>query len=247
MVSNGQPVRQPAGREGEGSDAGSPKAPQQDAVESYAGETARQFEQALEPVLAKLPQRIAEALQARSVDEVDRQGAQFVLQHSHESHEAPPNAGSASPEREGTRAGGKRMATETTQTEERQTQGALEGNGSTQSTDERHQSKRRTRDQGEHGYQPQAPSRDRDSRSHHPVHDPQAATRAAFLRLAWNWKEAGATYQAIHAYTEILARFPGTGLAAAAAEDLLDIAQTLEQQGRFHSALDIFNQLDRIS
>ncbi|MFN8636746.1 MAG: hypothetical protein U0893_23090 [Chloroflexota bacterium] len=63
------------------------------------------------------------------------------------------------------------------------------------------------------------------------------------LRLARSWSETGSVYQAIHAYTEVLTRYPQTGAAEAAAEELLILAEQLAQQGRYYAALNIFNKL----
>ena len=79
------------------------------------------------------------------------------------------------------------------------------------------------------------------------VFDPRTATGVALVRLARNWHRAGSTYQAIHAYTQVLIRYPGTGAASLAVEELLELAETLEQQGRFHAALNIFNQLEQLT
>ena len=79
------------------------------------------------------------------------------------------------------------------------------------------------------------------------VFDPRGATGVALVRLARNWHRAGSTYQAIHAYTQVLIRYPGTGAASLAVEELLELAETLEQQGRFHAALNIFNQLEQLT
>ena len=79
------------------------------------------------------------------------------------------------------------------------------------------------------------------------VFDPRTATGVALVRLARNWHRAGSTYQAIHAYTQVLIRYPGTGVANLAVEELLELAETLEQQGRFHAALNIFNQLEQLT
>ena len=79
------------------------------------------------------------------------------------------------------------------------------------------------------------------------VFDPRGATAVARLRLARSWHRAGFTYQAIHAYTQLLIRYRGTGAANAAAEELLELAETLEQQGRFQAALNIFNKLEQLT
>jgi hypothetical protein len=78
------------------------------------------------------------------------------------------------------------------------------------------------------------------------VFDPRGAARVALLRLARNWREAGSTYQAIHAYTQILIRYPGAGAASAATEELIELAEILERQGRFYSALNIFDKLEEL-
>ena len=77
-------------------------------------------------------------------------------------------------------------------------------------------------------------------------YDPQSAARTGLLSLAAAWKEAGSTYQAMHAYIEVLTRYPQTGAAAAATEGLVDLANTLEKQGRFYAALDIFRKLETL-
>ena len=76
-------------------------------------------------------------------------------------------------------------------------------------------------------------------------YDPQAAARTGLLHLATEWKEAGGTYQAIHAYMEILTRYPQTGASAAATEGLVDLANRLEKQGMFYTALNIYQKLEQ--
>jgi hypothetical protein len=78
------------------------------------------------------------------------------------------------------------------------------------------------------------------------VFDASTATRVGLLRLARNWQQAGGTYQAIHAYTQVLIRYPGTGAASAAVEELLGLAEQCERQGRFYTALNIFNKLEQL-
>jgi hypothetical protein len=75
-------------------------------------------------------------------------------------------------------------------------------------------------------------------------YDPQGAARAGLLRLATDWKEAGSTYQAMHAYMEVLTRYPQSGAAAAATEGLVNLADSLQKQGRFYAALNIYDKLD---
>jgi tetratricopeptide (TPR) repeat protein len=78
------------------------------------------------------------------------------------------------------------------------------------------------------------------------VFDPKPAIRVGLLRLARHWSDTGRIYQAIHAYTEVLRRYPGTGAAEAAAEELLIMADKLAYQGRFYAALNIFNKLEQL-
>ena len=78
------------------------------------------------------------------------------------------------------------------------------------------------------------------------VFDPGQAIRVGLLRLARNWQESGSTYQAIHVYTEVLIRYPQTGAANAAVEELLVMADDLARQGRHYAALNIFNKLEQL-
>ena len=78
------------------------------------------------------------------------------------------------------------------------------------------------------------------------VFDAHGAIRVGRLRLARTWRESGSIYQAIHAYTEVLVRYPDTGVASAAVEELMEMAESLAQQGRFYAALGIFNKLEEL-
>lgn len=80
--------------------------------------------------------------------------------------------------------------------------------------------------------------------AHGEVFNPRRAIPIGLLRLARSWSDTGAVYQAIHAYTEVLIRYPQTGAAEAAAEELLILAERLAQQGRYYAALNIFNKLE---
>lgn len=81
---------------------------------------------------------------------------------------------------------------------------------------------------------------------HGEVFDPRRAVPVGLVRLARSWSEAGSIYQAIHAYTEVLIRYPRSGAAEAAAEELLILAEKLAQQGRYYAALNIFNKLEQL-
>jgi tetratricopeptide (TPR) repeat protein len=79
---------------------------------------------------------------------------------------------------------------------------------------------------------------------HGEIFDPRRAVPIGLLRLARSWSDAGSIYQAIHAYTEVLVRYPRTSASEAAAEELLILADRLAQQGRYYAALNIFNKLE---
>ena len=74
--------------------------------------------------------------------------------------------------------------------------------------------------------------------------NPQHAVRAGLLRMARQWRDSGSTHQAIGAYKEILTNYPGTQAAAAATQELTELAQMMENQGQFHSALEVFKMLE---
>src|SRR5438552_2185295 len=76
--------------------------------------------------------------------------------------------------------------------------------------------------------------------------DPRAAAAAGLLRLGRNSKGIGAIHQAIHVYEEVLTRYPGTDAASAATAELVALAQTLEQQGKVHTAQKIFDDLEQL-
>ena len=78
------------------------------------------------------------------------------------------------------------------------------------------------------------------------VFDPRAATRVALLNMAHSWMEAGSTYSAIYAYEELLRRYPDGGAAAAATEGIVEIVQTLQQQGKYYTALHVLETLDEL-
>ena len=78
------------------------------------------------------------------------------------------------------------------------------------------------------------------------VFDPRAAIRVALLDMAHSWKDAGSTYSAIYAFEEILRRYPDGGAAAAATEGVVEIVQTLQQQGKYYTALHVLETLDEL-
>lgn len=76
--------------------------------------------------------------------------------------------------------------------------------------------------------------------------DPSRATQAGLLNLAWKWQEAGSPIRAIHAYMELLCRYPDTAGAEAAVADLVALSDKLAEQGQFHTALAIYDQLEEL-
>ena len=79
-----------------------------------------------------------------------------------------------------------------------------------------------------------------------PTFDPTRCAQAGLLNLAWSWQEAGAPIRAIHAYMQVLTRYPGTPGAAAAVADLVELSDKLACQGQFHIALGIYDELEEL-
>jgi hypothetical protein len=76
--------------------------------------------------------------------------------------------------------------------------------------------------------------------------DPSRAAQAGLLNLAWRWQEAGSPIRAIHAYMELLCRYPDSASADAAIADLVALSDKLTEQGQFHTALAIYDQLEEL-
>ena len=74
--------------------------------------------------------------------------------------------------------------------------------------------------------------------------DACAYAQAGLLNLAWAWQESGAPIRAIHAYLNLLERYPDTPAAAAAIADLVQLSEKLTNEGRFHIALAIYDELE---
>ncbi len=78
------------------------------------------------------------------------------------------------------------------------------------------------------------------------MYDPKLAARVGFLRMARHWADTGSVHQALYVYREILVNYPGTSVASAATEDLVTLAESLEAQGQYYAALDIFRMLEEL-
>jgi hypothetical protein len=76
--------------------------------------------------------------------------------------------------------------------------------------------------------------------------DSAAQAQTGLLNLAWAWQEAGAPIRAIHTYVELLTRYPDTPAAGAAVSDLVELSEKLVGEGQFHTALAIYDQLERL-
>ena len=98
--------------------------------------------------------------------------------------------------------------------------------------------------QADRALERQSPTRDRVVSG--AVFDPRRDIPVGLLRLARSWSETGSTYQSIHAYTEVLIRYPQTGAADAAVEELLLLADRLAKEGRYYAALNIFNKVEEL-
>lgn len=72
------------------------------------------------------------------------------------------------------------------------------------------------------------------------------AIRVAQLRLARNWSESGHLYAALSLYSQLLSRYPGSGVADAAAEELLELADRFEQQGHYYAALKLYRKVEEL-
>ena len=77
--------------------------------------------------------------------------------------------------------------------------------------------------------------------------DPEVYAQQGLLNLAWRWQEAGAPIRAIHAYYDLLTRYPDTPAAAAAVADLVDLSEKLADDGQFHIALAIYDHLEHLA
>ena len=87
---------------------------------------------------------------------------------------------------------------------------------------------------------------------HHAVypHDPSdalACAQTGLLSLAWRWEQAGAPIRAIHAYVEVIERYPDTPVADAAVCDLVELSRKLTAEGQFHTALAIYDHLEHLA
>lgn len=77
--------------------------------------------------------------------------------------------------------------------------------------------------------------------------DPLGTARVERLRLARRWRDEGSIYQALCTYADMMARYRDTPAGDAAAEELLEMASTLERQGMYYTALAVFSKIDQMA
>lgn len=137
---------------------------------------------------------------------------------------------------------------DSTQEEQQQTE-QQQSSGQSRSRSSRAQSAQAR--QSEQNQQNQQPQEQRGNGHEEPrelepteVFDPLSATRLATLRLARSWRYGGKPYAAMHAYERILDKYGGTPAGHAAAEELIAMASEMERDGKFYTALNIFNKIE---
>lgn len=77
-----------------------------------------------------------------------------------------------------------------------------------------------------------------------PTQELLASAQAGLLNVARTWREADAPIRAIHAYVELLTRYPETPAAAAAVTDLVELSEKFAAEGQLHAAFGIYEYLE---
>lgn len=73
--------------------------------------------------------------------------------------------------------------------------------------------------------------------------DPASDARAAMLRMAQSAQAKGLVYHAIHAYNHLMENYPQTQESRRAAEEMIALAQFLEERGMYHTALSLYERV----
>jgi tetratricopeptide (TPR) repeat protein len=231
---------------------------QRDTWKKFVDSLSQQFGEAIDPVLADLPQRMAKAIEANLTKDGEPM-ARFLPQDPGESGRsqderriAYTGTGSAKRGDDGTDAasptsqrGGDTMARATTASEERDTRSRGSNDGSERRSDTSIEARPRAHD-GQKDKSPDARRRRRAASQGYQF-DAIAASRAELIRLAASWSMAGAPFQAVRIYTQVLERYPNSGAAVAAAEELVNLAETLQQRGMYFTAAGILDKLYQYS
>ena len=71
----------------------------------------------------------------------------------------------------------------------------------------------------------------------------EATPLALLLRRAQSWQEEGKSFQAIAGYFRLMEYHSGTEPAQRAREQLLDLAQRLEAEGKVHQATHLYERV----
>ena len=211
----------------------------------------QQMEQALQLTREEMEGAIDEALQPLQ-QQVQDQVEQALQQPRHEGQPgepsaAPPRANEQQTHHEQHQRGGQTMAVRASLRTRREDDEDTRGQWTdTDKADERDSD---GDGRSQNGHLVRTPERRPPARhrvAYGEVFNPRRAIQGGLLRLARSWSDTGSVYQAIHAYTEVLVRYPETGAAEAAVEELLVLADRLTQQGRYYAALNIFNKLEQL-
>jgi hypothetical protein len=214
---------------------------------------------ALEPALSEFERRLSESLH-QELEQVLVSGQEQGSPQESPPAEQPEGRGAASRTRGESKTGGNQMATESAQRERREAQDDTEeqdrqeedGGGrsgrSGQTRSLQKASPRRSEVERSGSDRRQVATTDRRGRSR-PSYpwDPRRLTQIGLLRIAHSWNSAGSLYSAIYAYEELLIRYPGSGAAEAAADELVEIAQELAREGRLYTALHVLRKLDELT
>ncbi len=78
------------------------------------------------------------------------------------------------------------------------------------------------------------------------MQNPVGAARAAMLRMAQSAQANGQVYHAIHTYNHLLEEYPNTEESRQAAEEMIALAQFLETQGMYHTALSLYERMEQL-
>ena len=206
----------------------------------------RAIAEALQPALSQMQESVTQDADAHEEGDTPVPQAEPHPATSSDDGGAPPrNESNTNPSADDTQ-GSNTMATDSDQTSQ-QNAGDQDNDG-TQHTEQRasNQSARRSSSSSNPPARKSTSSSKRSGSGNARSYNPAQVARVGRLNMARAWRDQGSVYEAIKAYEEILAAYPGTGVAAAAVEDLTQMAQNLEAQGQFHAALDLYHRLEQL-
>ncbi len=78
------------------------------------------------------------------------------------------------------------------------------------------------------------------------LQDPAGAARTAMIQMAQSAQANGQIYHAVHIYDHLLEDYPNTQESRRAAEEMIALAQFLETQGMYHTALSLYERLEQL-